>query len=92
MIRPISRSAPRLHALLCTSTLSKSVSVQSALLSTQSGDDAQRPTALTKLYLEDGTVLTGKSFGCHTAVEGEVSRTGRSNFTNILPALRLSSR
>jgi hypothetical protein len=42
------------------------------LLATQSGDDARRPTALAKLFLEDGTELTGRSFGCHESVEGEV--------------------
>eukprot|EP00522_Entomoneis_paludosa_P006834 CAMPEP_0172438874 /NCGR_PEP_ID=MMETSP1065-20121228/7_1 /TAXON_ID=265537 /ORGANISM="Amphiprora paludosa, Strain CCMP125" /LENGTH=1491 /DNA_ID=CAMNT_0013187469 /DNA_START=66 /DNA_END=4541 /DNA_ORIENTATION=- len=39
---------------------------------TQSGNDATKPTALAKLYLEDGTVLTGTSFGCHKSIEGEV--------------------
>jgi len=39
---------------------------------TQSDDSASRPTALAKLFLEDGTVLVGTSFGCHKAVEGEV--------------------
>lgn len=43
-----------------------------AAFATQSGDDANRPTALAKLHLEDGTTLTGRSFGCHEAVEGEV--------------------
>jgi hypothetical protein len=38
----------------------------------QSGDDAAKPTALAKIYLEDGTVLTGRSFGAHRTVEGEV--------------------
>jgi hypothetical protein len=41
-------------------------------MSTQSGDDAQRPTAVAKVYLEDGTVLIGRSFGAHKSVEGEV--------------------
>ena len=45
---------------------------RAALFSTQSGDDAKRPTALAKLHLEDGTTLTGTSFGCHESVEGEV--------------------
>ena len=31
------------------------------------------PTALATLHLEDGTSLTGKSFGSHEAIEGEVS-------------------
>lgn len=39
---------------------------------TQSSDDVVKPTALAKLYLEDGTELTAKSFGCHQSVEGEV--------------------
>lgn len=41
-------------------------------MSTQSGDDAARPTALAKLHLEDGTTLLGRSFGSHESVEGEV--------------------
>jgi hypothetical protein len=56
---------------------------RSALLSTQSGDDAQPPTALTRLYLEDGTVLTGKSFGCHESVDGEVRTTACSKSFRI---------
>jgi carbamoyl-phosphate synthase (ammonia) len=42
------------------------------LFSTQSGDDAKKPTALAKLHLEDGTTLTATSFGSHESVEGEV--------------------
>jgi hypothetical protein len=65
MLRPIWQAAHRLRT--------RSMPLRhSALLSTQSSDDAQPPTALTRLYLEDGTVLTGKSFGCHTSVDGEV--------------------
>jgi hypothetical protein len=41
---------------------------------TQSGDETQKPTALAKVYLEDGTVLTGISFGSHTSAEGEVRK------------------
>jgi hypothetical protein len=59
--------------------------------STQSGNDAQPPTALARLYLEDGTVLTGRSFGCHTAVEGEVRRTGCCLHLNTTLVLELSS-
>ena len=40
---------------------------------TQSGNDAEPPTLLAKIHLEDGTTLTGRSFGCHKAIEGEVS-------------------
>jgi hypothetical protein len=38
----------------------------------QSGNDAKKPEALARIYLEDGTVLTGRSFGCHKSVEGQV--------------------
>jgi len=44
----------------------------SRLMATQSGDDTKRPTALAKLHLEDGTTLTGRSFGCHESHTGEV--------------------
>jgi len=43
-----------------------------AAFSTQSSGDVVRPTAKAKLHLEDGTTITGTSFGCHTSVEGEV--------------------
>ena len=43
-----------------------------ASFATYSGDDTKKPTALAKIYLEDGTTLTGRSFGCHASVEGEV--------------------
>lgn len=39
----------------------------------QSGDDTEKPTAVARLYLEDGTVLEGISFGSHVSAEGEVS-------------------
>ena len=38
----------------------------------QSGNDVTKPIAVARLYLEDGTVLTGKSFGSHVGAEGEV--------------------
>jgi hypothetical protein len=38
----------------------------------QSGNDAKKPEALARIYLEDGTVLTGRSFGCHKSAEGQV--------------------
>lgn len=44
-------------------------------MATQSSGDTNPPTALATLYLEDGTKLTGQSFGCHESVEGEVSET-----------------
>lgn len=42
------------------------------MMSTQSGDEAKKPTALARLHLEDGTTLLGRSFGCHESVDGEV--------------------
>ena len=45
----------------------------SRLLATQSSGDTEAPTALATLHLEDGTKLTGQSFGCHESIEGEVS-------------------
>lgn len=53
--------------------LQKAKSASTRLLATQSSGDVEPPTALANLYLEDGTKLTGQSFGCHEAVEGEVS-------------------
>ena len=41
-------------------------------MTSQSGDDTQKPTAKAKIFLEDGTVLTGLSFGSHKSAEGEV--------------------
>lgn len=38
----------------------------------QSPDNTEKPTAVARLYLEDGTVLTGISFGSHVGAEGEV--------------------
>lgn len=45
----------------------------SRLMSTQSSGDTEPPSKQATLYLEDGTKLTAKSFGCHESVEGEVS-------------------
>jgi len=44
----------------------------SLAFSTYSKDDVFRPTQVAKLHLEDGTTLTGKSFGAPQNVEGEV--------------------
>ena len=54
------------------SAASTAPSVLGRLMSTQSGDDAAPPTALAKLHLEDGTTLTGRSFGSHESTTGEV--------------------
>ena len=43
-------------------------------MTSQSGDDTQKPTAPAKIFLEDGTVLTGVSFGSHKSAEGEVRK------------------
>ena len=43
-------------------------------MATQSSGDTEPPSALATLYLEDGTKLTGQSFGSHESIEGEVSR------------------
>ena len=45
----------------------------SKFMSTQSNSSTKPPTALATLHLEDGSSLTGRSFGCHESVEGEVS-------------------
>lgn len=63
----INRAISRQTALPAASPLT------SRLMGTQSGDDAKPPTALAKLHLEDGTTLTGRSFGSHESVDGEVS-------------------
>ena len=79
-------STSLLRSIRCSAALSRRANLRtgrSAFLSTQSGDDTKRPTALAKLHLEDGTTLTGRSFGCHEAVEGEVSSIG----LNILGSL-----
>lgn len=57
-----------------------------------SKDDAQKPTALAKIYLEDGTVLTGISFGSHTSAEGEVSLSNNnlSSYTTIINVFKKS--
>jgi carbamoylphosphate synthase small subunit len=41
-------------------------------MATQSDSNTEPPVAVAILHLEDGTSITGKSFGCHKAVEGEV--------------------
>eukprot|EP00586_Coscinodiscus_wailesii_P004925 CAMPEP_0172487554 /NCGR_PEP_ID=MMETSP1066-20121228/16705_1 /TAXON_ID=671091 /ORGANISM="Coscinodiscus wailesii, Strain CCMP2513" /LENGTH=1525 /DNA_ID=CAMNT_0013254251 /DNA_START=209 /DNA_END=4786 /DNA_ORIENTATION=+ len=78
MLRPFLRKGFQLSARETRKKLSTANSsvfkkgYASRLLSTQSNDSTSPPTALAHLYLEDGTKLTGKSFGCHESVEGEV--------------------
>lgn len=50
------------------------VDTKSKEMRSHSTADAKPPTVLAKLYLEDGSCLTGLSFGCHESVEGEVRR------------------
>jgi hypothetical protein len=69
MLRYFHRGFPRVSAL-ARHHQSKPFGLKA--FATQSGDDAGPPTALAKLYLEDGTTFTGLSFGSHTSVEGEV--------------------
>lgn len=86
MLRPILRSsrsaaikassASSSAAAFVPATAAKALAstAQQRLFATQSSGDTEPPTALAKLYLEDGTTLVGKSFGCHESVEGEVSQ------------------
>ena len=48
------------------------LSASTRLMATQSGDATKPPSALAKLHLEDGSTLTGRSFGCHESMTGEV--------------------
>jgi hypothetical protein len=68
MLRPLLQSSLR-SKVRTTSRLGKQTTFA---FGTQSGDDAKKPTALARLHLEDGTTMTGRSFGCHESVEGEV--------------------
>lgn len=89
MLRPLLRSSTRGSASVAfarASPLSKIARSSGArLMATQSGDDTQRPSALAKIHLEDGTTLTGRSFGSHENVEGEVVfTTGMVGYTESL--------
>ena len=66
MLRPLIRTS----LTQATATGSR---LATRAMATQSGDDACKSTAVARLHLEDGTTLTGTSFGCHASVEGEVS-------------------
>lgn len=82
MLRPLARSSAfatkdGLRKVAMAAAARRSVFLDampygSSKMPTQSSDDVEKPTALAKLYLEDGTTLTAKSFGCHKSVEGEV--------------------
>lgn len=73
MLRPIIRSSRNASRVQSASLKETSILNNTrATFGTQSGNDAHKPTALATLYLEDGTVLTGRSFGHHSSVEGEV--------------------
>lgn len=61
-----------LRPLLRQSFLGNNRRTTQKAFSTYSKDDVFRPTQVAKLHLEDGTTLTGKSFGAPQNVEGEV--------------------
>ena len=85
MLRSFARGGSRSSAFLgrvsngsrqTTVTSSSAAAAPAAIsrfMATQSGDDVKPPTALARLHLEDGSTLTGRSFGCHESVSGEVS-------------------
>jgi len=75
MLRPIFSASSKTTATRGAAAANRRLpGLAGRTFATQSGDDAQPPTALAKLHLEDGTTLTAKSFGCHTSVEGEVRK------------------
>lgn len=75
MLRPLSS---RLSSLSSNRSRNLLQSDRFRFMATQSGDDAQPPTALATLYLEDGSKFVGRSFGSHeAAVDGEVSSVDR---------------
>lgn len=51
---------------------SVAAAASSRLMGTQSDSKAERPTKKATLTLEDGTTLSGYSFGAHESVAGEV--------------------
>ena len=87
MLRSFARGGSRSSAFLgrvsngsrqTTVTSSSAAAAPAAIsrfMATQSGDEVKPPTALARLHLEDGSTLTGRSFGCHESVSGEVSLT-----------------
>lgn len=87
MLRPVLRSSRR-HIAKLKPSLVGSYTARAAF-GTQSGDDAKKSTVLAKLYLEDGTTLTGRSFGCHTSIEGEVSEA--SHFVPMMECASIHS-
>ena len=69
------RSTAFLNRISTNGSINKRTKLSSAstrLMATQSGDDTKPPSALAKLHLEDGSTLTGRSFGCHESMTGEV--------------------
>jgi len=74
MLRPFARGGGPAAFMNKLSGRTSSLRSTGRLMATQSGDDAAPPTALAKLHLEDGTTLTGRSFGCHESQTGEVRR------------------
>ena len=73
MLRSFARSSSRNSAFLSRVSNGKQTTATGRFMATQSGDDTKPPTALARLHLEDGSMFTGRSFGCHESVSGEVS-------------------
>lgn len=71
MLRPMARSSAFVGKGKVAS-LGRATFVR--MMATQSPDGVNRPTALARLHFEDGTHITGRSFGCHESVEGEVRK------------------
>jgi hypothetical protein len=83
MIRALRSSTTTTAAVASRRLRSSTSSATKATFATQSGNDASRPTALAKLYLEDGTTMTGLSFGSHESVEGEVREESEHSETRL---------
>jgi hypothetical protein len=87
MLRPIYKARSAAQKVALTRARMGLSNTVLRTFATQSGDDVEPPTALAKIHLEDGTTLTGKSFGAHKAVEGEVRILKLFNSVQLVPCL-----
>ena len=72
-LRPLFRASKPTLAFVNRATKNVSAALSGTrFMSTQSSGDTMPPSAIANIHLEDGTTLTGRSFGAHTNVEGEV--------------------
>lgn len=72
-LRPLFRASKPSLAFVSRATKNVSAALSGTrFMSTQSSGDTMPPSAIANIHLEDGTTLTGRSFGAHTNVEGEV--------------------